>query len=74
MSFFDIRYNKGKESSWVGMRPPDISIGSIITDLRWHNRLYKINKLPLYVKLMFLTLRIVQQISYFFGWKTGEKK
>jgi hypothetical protein len=74
MSFFDIRYNKEKESTWIGMKPPDLYIGSIITDLKWHNRLYKINKLPFRIRFFFLILRIFQQFSYFFGWKNGDNK
>ncbi len=74
MSFFDIRYNKEKESAWVGMEPPDLYIGSIITDLKWHNRLYRINKLPLGIRWGFSILRIFQQFSYFLGWRKGTKK
>jgi hypothetical protein len=74
MSFFDIRYSKEKKSTWVGMKPPDLYLGSIITDLKWHNRLYKINKLSFQVRIAFLTLRVLQQFAYFFGWKKGSKK
>ena len=73
MSFFDLRYNKKKESTWIGMKPPDFYIGSIITDLKWHTRLYKINKLPLKTIVVFLTLRVFQQFVYFWGWKKGNK-
>jgi len=73
MSFFDIRYNKEKDSTWVGMKPPDLYLGSIITDLKWHNRIYKINKLPLGTRIGFLILRVFQQFAYFFGWHKGEK-
>lgn len=68
MSFFDIRYNKEKDSTWVGMKPPDLYLGSIITDLKWHNRIYKINELPLRIRIVFLILRTFQQFAYFFGW------
>lgn len=74
MSFFDIRYNKEKDSTWVGMKPPDLYLGSIITDLKWHNRLYKINNLPFKTRAVFLILRVAQQFSYFFGWIKGEKR
>jgi len=73
MSFFDIRYNKEKESSWIGMEPPDLYIGSIITDLKWHNRLYRVDKLSLSTRLAFLFLRILQQFSYFIGWNKSKK-
>jgi len=56
------------------MKPPDFYIGSIITDLKWHNRLYKINKLSFKVRFAFLILRVFQQFAYFLGWKKGDKK
>lgn len=73
MSFFDIRFNKKKEASWVGLEPPDFSIGMIITDLRWHNTLYKTNDLPVKIRVLFCLLRICQLTAYHFGWKKGSK-
>ena len=73
MSFFDFRFNKLKNTSWDGMKPPQLTLYTLWADLNWHNQLYKINQLNLKNRLGFLILRIIQMVAYFQGWKKGDK-
>ncbi len=68
MSFFDIRFSKSENAAWSSIDPPDLSIGSIITDFRWHKRLYSIDKLPFLTRFKFHILRVFQLASYSIGW------
>ena len=72
MSFFDLRYNKHKkENHWEGMKPPHLSVQTLLADLRWHKALYKSNKLPIQTRLFFYLCRIIQLTAYYLGWKKG---
>lgn len=71
MSFFDLRFNTQQRSAWVGMKPPELSIGSLLTDLRWHNALYKMDNLRPLTRFAFSVLRLVQLVTYFCGWRNG---
>ena len=72
MSFFDVRFGTKTASVWKGMQPPKLTWRSVITDLRWHNRLYIINRLRFGIRCQFLILRILQLVAYYFGWKRGQ--
>ena len=74
MSFLDFRFNKKQNDNlWDGMKPPKLSIYTLYADLKWHKKLYKINRLNLKTRIIFYFLRILQMISYSHGWKKGEK-
>lgn len=73
MSFFDFRFRKGAAPTWEGMKPPRLLSTSLLSDLVWHNTLYKMNELQFPLRIAFLSLRVVQLTAYYVGWKAGEK-
>lgn len=58
---------------WDGLRPPSACIRSVYYDLKWSNKLFKIDNLPFSTRISFLILKAIQIISYCKGWKAGGK-
>lgn len=77
MTFF--RFIKHKlqgdsQNVWDGLKPPKTTISSIYYDVKWHLILYNNDQLPLSRKISFCLLKVVQIISYSWGWTVGEKE
>lgn len=71
MSFFDLRRRLPRGGAAASMEPPPFTLRSVGADLRWHYKLYRVDKLPLRVTLAFLLLRIVHLAQYNRGWRRG---
>lgn len=62
---------RGKSASPLGLDPPAATPAAIWEDLRWHNRIYRMEGLDNQTRLGFLALRIVQRMAYNVGWYQG---
>ena len=62
----DVRH--GHEGGPPGLDPPSASPAAIWQDLRWHDRIYRMEGLDLGTRLAFLGLRVVQRLAYNRGW------
>lgn len=51
-----------------GLDPPSHSPRAIWRDLRWHDRIYRMEGLNRRTRLGFLFLRVVQRLAYNRGW------
>lgn len=72
---FDLlRIRKHEDASWDGMKPPGLSIVSLYYDLKWHNRLNKVDGMPFRNRFAFVLLKILQIIAYGNGWRNGGKR
>lgn len=69
MSLMDVR--RSHIDGLTGLDPPPASLSALWKDLTWHNRIYRMEGLPLKTRLAFLGLRIVQRIAYNTGWHRG---
>ena len=72
MSLFDRSVRRrARAHAWNGLEPPPILPGEILDELRWHAALYRQDGLPLFTRLRFLGLRVLQRVSYNAGWYWG---
>lgn len=69
MTYFRFQNSiKDARLNWEGMQPPDISVRGLYHDLRWHYKLYRIDKLGIPTIIFFLFLKYIQIIEYHSGW------
>jgi hypothetical protein len=71
MSFFDLRRRMPDGGSAASMEPPPFTLRSVGADLRWHYKLYRIDRLSLPVIAAFLALRVLHLAQYNRGWRRG---
>jgi len=57
-----------------GLAPPSASVLGIWRDLRWHDRLYRLDGLDRRTRCAFLGLRVAQRIAYNWGWRRGARR
>ena len=53
------------------LRPPDLTIVNIGSDLVRHVRVYRDNRLGTFTLMAFLALRVIQHVAYHRGWRAG---
>lgn len=73
MSFFNLKHRPQGGSGWDGMRPPELTLATLLDDLRWQLALYRADKLPFHIITTFLALRILHLVQYHRGWSQGAK-
>lgn len=74
MSLMDIAGQGEPRPGPPGLDPPPATPRTIIRDLIWHMKLYRIDHLPWSTRLGFLGLRVAQRIAYNLGWNSGGKE
>jgi hypothetical protein len=72
MSLMDVGRNR--ESGPPGLDPPSASPRAILSDLRWHARIYAMEGLDRRTQLIFLGLRVVQRLAYNRGWNRAGRR
>ena len=71
MSFFDLRRRLPEGGAAASMVPPPFTLRSVGADLRWHFKLYRVDKLPFRLTVAFLILRVFHLAKYNRGWRRG---
>jgi hypothetical protein len=73
MSFFDLRRRGANGAFSASMEPPPLTIVTLAADLRWHLKLYRMDRLPVRVIAGFLLLRVLHLAQYKRGWRSGTR-
>lgn len=72
MSLMDVGRNSGDGPP--GLDPPSARPSEILSDLRWHDRIYRMEGLDWRTRVAFLSLRVVQRLAYNLGWWEGGRR
>jgi hypothetical protein len=63
---------RGVDMSWADeLRPPFMSLRFLCEEIVIAYQNYKMKGLPVRTRFGFVFLKIVQRLSYYFGWKEG---
>ena len=74
MSLLDIFHKYDRPSTiWdiTTLTPPPLTIKSLVGELRYFNQFYKHLNLTIRIRIVFLSLKLIQRISYNIGWKAN---
>lgn len=72
MSLYDrTAHRRPRAHAWNSLAPPQLSVGELVDDVRWHAALYRHDRLPAVTQLAFLGLRVIQRAAYNLGWWKG---
>lgn len=73
MSFFNLKHRPVDGTGWDGMKPPPLTLSTVIADLRWQYALYRTDQLPRKQIAGFLFLRVIHLVQYHRGWNRGSR-